>query len=114
MNAMDRNNAIPPSRQREKPGQVLKWIGQSMKRVEDPRLMTGNGRYIDDIDLPNMLHAAALRSPYAHARIVSISTARRRRRPGVRRCDGSSPSRRQRPAALLRQSAGRTALCRSR
>jgi CO/xanthine dehydrogenase Mo-binding subunit len=83
MNAMDRNNAIPPSRQREKPGQVLKWIGQSMKRVEDPRLMTGNGRYIDDIDLPNMLHAAALRSPYAHARIVSISTEAARKLPGV-------------------------------
>jgi hypothetical protein len=43
---------IPPSRQREKPGQSLKWIGKSMKRVEDPRLLTGQGRYIDDIDLP--------------------------------------------------------------
>ena len=56
------NAAIPLSRQREKPGQSLKWIGKSMKRVEDPRLLTGQGRYIDDIDLPNMLHAAVLRS----------------------------------------------------
>ena len=63
---------IPPSRQREKPGQPLKWIGKNIKRVEDPRLLTGQGRYIDDIDLPNMLHAAVLRSP----------TVPRRRRPG--------------------------------
>jgi CO/xanthine dehydrogenase Mo-binding subunit len=75
--------SIPPSRQREKPGQVLKWIGQNMKRVEDPRLLTGDGRYIDDIDLPNMLHVAVLRSPMAHARIVSIDTAAAKAVPGV-------------------------------
>lgn len=74
---------IPPSRQREKPGQILKWIGQNMKRVEDPRLLTGDGRYIDDIDLPNMLHAAVLRSPMAHARILSIDTAAAKAVPGV-------------------------------
>ena len=66
---------IPPSRQREKPGQQLKWIGKNIKRVEDPRLLTGQGRYIDDIDLPNMLHAAVLRSTRAHARIKSIDVA---------------------------------------
>ena len=66
---------IPPSRQREKPGQALKWIGKSIKRVEDPRLLTGQGRYIDDIDLPNMLHAAVLRSTRAHARIKSIDVS---------------------------------------
>ena len=66
---------IPPSRQREKPGQPLKWIGKSIKRVEDPRLLTGQGRYIDDIDLPNMLHAAVLRSTRAHARIKSIDVS---------------------------------------
>jgi CO/xanthine dehydrogenase Mo-binding subunit len=75
--------SIPPSRQREKPGQMLKWIGQNMKRVEDPRLLTGDGRYIDDIDLPNMLHVAVLRSPMAHARIVSIDTAAAKAVPGV-------------------------------
>ena len=68
------NAAIPLSRQREKPGQSLKWIGKSMKRVEDPRLLTGQGRYIDDIDLPNMLHAAVLRSSRPHAKIKSIDT----------------------------------------
>ena len=67
--------AIPSSRQRERPGQSLKWIGKSLKRVEDPRLLTGQGRYIDDIDRPNMLHAAVLRSPHAHARIVSIDVS---------------------------------------
>ena len=74
---------IPPSRQREKPGQSLKWIGKSMKRVEDPRLLTGQGRYIDDIDLPNMLHAAVLRSPRPHAKIKSIDTRAAAALPGV-------------------------------
>ncbi|MGA8651198.1 MAG: xanthine dehydrogenase family protein molybdopterin-binding subunit [Xanthobacteraceae bacterium] len=74
---------IPPSRQREKPGQTLKWIGKSIKRVEDPRLLTGQGRYIDDIDLPKMLHAAVLRSSRPHARIKSIDTAAASALPGV-------------------------------
>ena len=74
---------IPPSRQREKPGRAFRWIGQSMKRVEDPRLLAGQGRYIDDVALPGMLHAAALRSPHAHARIRSIDTSRAAALPGV-------------------------------
>ena len=83
MSASDASVAIPPSRQREKPGQNLKWIGQNMKRVEDPRLLTGQGRYIDDIDLPNMLHAAVLRSSRPHARIKSIDTRAAAELPGV-------------------------------
>ena len=83
MNANAQGSAIPPSRQRERPGQDLKWIGQSMKRVEDPRILTGNGVYIDDVDLPKMLHAAVLRSPHAHARIVSIRTEAARAVRGV-------------------------------
>ncbi len=74
---------IPPSRQREKPRGDFRWIGQSMKRVEDPRLLAGQGRYIDDVVLPNMLHAAALRSPHAHARIKSIDVGRAKALPGV-------------------------------
>jgi carbon-monoxide dehydrogenase large subunit len=74
---------IPPSRQREKPGRAFRWIGQNMKRVEDPRLLAGQGRYIDDVALPGMLHAAALRSPHAHARIRSIDVSRARALPGV-------------------------------
>jgi CO/xanthine dehydrogenase Mo-binding subunit len=75
--------AIPASRQRERPGQPLKWIGKSLQRVEDPRLLTGQGRYIDDVDRPNMLHAAVLRSPHAHARIIAIDVSAAAALPGV-------------------------------
>lgn len=44
-------------------------VGTPLKRKEDPRLLTGNGRFSDDIQLPGMLHAAILRSPHAHAKI---------------------------------------------
>ena len=44
-----------------------------MKRVEDPRLIRGIATYVDDLRLPGMLHAAFVRSPYAHARIARIS-----------------------------------------
>ena len=74
---------IPPSRRREAPRDDFAWIGKSMKRVEDPRLLTGKGVYIDDVVLPNMAHAAILRSPYAHAKIVSIDKTRAEELPGV-------------------------------
>jgi CO/xanthine dehydrogenase Mo-binding subunit len=77
------NHHIPASRQREVPSKGLKWIGKSMKRVEDPRILTGKGRYIDDIVLPNMAHAAILRSPHAHARIKSIDTSKAEALEGV-------------------------------
>src|SRR3954465_2231660 len=47
-------------------------FGAAAKRKEDPALLRGEGRYIDDIALPGMLHAAFVRSPYAHARVRSI------------------------------------------
>jgi carbon-monoxide dehydrogenase large subunit len=50
-------------------------IGHSVKRAEDDRLVQGAGHYVDDIVLPGMLHLAMLRSPVAHARIVSIDTS---------------------------------------
>ncbi|MBN9110717.1 MAG: xanthine dehydrogenase family protein [Pseudonocardia sp.] len=65
------------------PHKDMKWIGKSVKRVEDPKLLRGLGRYIDDVVLPGMLHAAVLRSPHAHARIVSVDAERARRAPGV-------------------------------
>jgi len=77
------NNVIPPSRQRELPRQGLTWIGQSMKRVEDPRILSGKGGYIDDVVVPGMAHAAMVSSPHAHARIVSIDTSRAKALPGV-------------------------------
>ncbi|GAB4214106.1 MAG: molybdopterin-dependent oxidoreductase [Roseiflexaceae bacterium] len=60
-----------------------KMVGQALKRREDPQLIAGKGSYLDDIKLPGMLHAVVLRSPYAHARIVSIDTSAARALPGV-------------------------------
>jgi 2-furoyl-CoA dehydrogenase large subunit len=57
-------------------GRVKKWIGQSVPRHEDPRLLTGRGTFVDDIKIPNLHHAAILRSPYAHARIRRIDLSR--------------------------------------
>jgi carbon-monoxide dehydrogenase large subunit len=54
-----------------------------MKRKEDPRFITGRGRYMEDIVLPRMTHAAILRPPYAHAKINSIDTTAARAMPGV-------------------------------
>jgi aerobic carbon-monoxide dehydrogenase large subunit len=51
-----------------------RWFGASVQRTEDPRLLRGKGAFVDDIDLPDMLHAAVLRSPHARARILSIDT----------------------------------------
>lgn len=79
----DATSRIPQSRQTEPPRSGYRWLGQSMKRVEDPRLLTGSGVYIDDIHLPKMAHAAVLRSPHAHARIVAIDTSRAKALPGV-------------------------------
>ena len=58
-------------------------IGQPMRRHEDLRLITGRGRYTDDIILPRMTHAFVLRSPVAHAHIKRIDVAAARRTPGV-------------------------------
>ena len=58
-------------------------IGNSLKRREDPRLITGSATYTDDIQLPRMLYAAVLRSPWAHARVSGIDVGRARTSPGV-------------------------------
>ncbi|MCH8186722.1 MAG: hypothetical protein IH862_11535, partial [Chloroflexi bacterium] len=47
-------------------------FGSSIKRREDPRLITGQGNYVDDIKLVGMLHAAFVRSPHAHANIKGV------------------------------------------
>lgn len=59
------------------------WMGARMERKEDLRLITGHGRYVADIVLPGMLHAAFVRSDYAHARIKSIATSEAAALPGV-------------------------------
>lgn len=64
-------------------GQPDSLIGQRIPRRETMRLLRGRGRYVGDIKLPRMLHLAFLRSPYAHARIVSIDAGRAKNAPGV-------------------------------
>src|SRR5215510_1768671 len=59
------------------------WIGKSIPKVEDRRLLLGRGQYVDDMVLGGMLHAAVLRSPVAHARITSIDASKARELPGV-------------------------------
>ncbi len=54
-----------------------------MHRKEDVRFLRGQGNYVDDVNLPGMLHSAILRSPFAHARIVSIDTSAALALPGV-------------------------------
>jgi aerobic carbon-monoxide dehydrogenase large subunit len=58
-------------------------MGHSMKRKEDPRFIRGQGRYVDDIQLPGMLFMDLVRSPFAHATIKKIDTARALKVPGV-------------------------------
>ena len=73
----------PAGRQKERPDQRLNVIGTRMLRKEDPRFLVGRGRFVDDIALPNMAHAAVLRSPHAHARIKSIDKRAALALPGV-------------------------------
>ena len=62
---------------------IGKYVGQRVKRNEDPRLLTGQALFVDDVDLPGMLHAAFLRSDFAHTRVRSIDVSAARARPGV-------------------------------
>ena len=59
------------------------YVGAPVKRKEDPRLITGSSIYVDDLQLPGMVHVAIVRSPYAHAKITGIDTAAARAMPGV-------------------------------
>src|SRR5712691_2812923 len=61
----------------------MPYTGQPLKRYEDPQLVTGKGSFVDDIQLPEMLHAAVLRSPHAHARLRAINVASARNMAGV-------------------------------
>ena len=62
---------------------ATRYFGERIKRNEDPRLLMGQALYVDDVDLPNMLHAAFVRSPYAHARITNIDVSQALQREGV-------------------------------
>ena len=60
-----------------------KYFGASVRRTEDPRFLRGEGRYVDDIKLPRLLHAAFVRSPHGHAKVLSVKTEAARRLAGV-------------------------------
>ncbi len=65
------------------PGDRQGWVGRDVRRRRDPEILSGRGTYIDDVKLPGMLHAAVVRSPFAHARILSVNTEVARNKPGV-------------------------------
>src|SRR5438105_9205981 len=65
------------------PATAESHVGRALRRKEDPRLITGRARFVDDISLPGTLWAALVRSPEAHAKIVSIDSSAARERPGV-------------------------------
>ncbi|MDE3088322.1 MAG: xanthine dehydrogenase family protein molybdopterin-binding subunit [Chloroflexota bacterium] len=62
---------------------TTRYFGERITRNEDPRLLTGRALFVDDVDLPGMLHVAFLRGIHAHARIRSIDVSRARERAGV-------------------------------
>ena len=62
---------------------ATKYIGRPIVRREDRRFLTGHTRYVDDIRLPRMVHAAFVRSPHAHAEIVTVDTSQARSQPWV-------------------------------
>ncbi len=62
---------------------VLPGLGAPLRRLEDPRLLTGGGRYAADLATPGALHAVFLRSPHAHARVLGVDAAAARALPGV-------------------------------
>src|ERR1700685_4290175 len=62
---------------------AARFVGESVVRVEDERILTGRGRYMDDIVFPGMLESAFVRSDVGHARIASVDAERARSMPGV-------------------------------
>jgi carbon-monoxide dehydrogenase large subunit len=67
----------------ESPRAISKAVGQPVKRVEDPRLLAGQGRYVDDLRLPRMVSAAFVQSPHAHARLRRVDVRRAAALPDV-------------------------------
>ena len=59
------------------------YVGRALKRIEDPKLVTGQGQYVDDLKLPGLASLAFLRSPHAHARVIAVRTDAARAMPGV-------------------------------
>jgi carbon-monoxide dehydrogenase large subunit len=61
----------------------VSWIGRPLRRREDAPLLTGRGRFVDDVQVSGLAHLALVRSPHAHARVARLDVARARRAPGV-------------------------------
>src|SRR5687767_14892614 len=74
---------LPPRRSAMPEATAIRGIGHSVRRKEDPRFLRGQGNYVDDVKLPGMLFMDIVRSPYAHARIVSIDSSAAMKVPGV-------------------------------
>ena len=70
--------------------QSTPYVGQSLRRREDIKFVTGNGRYVDDIKLPGMLYLAILRSPHAHALITGVDLSAAKAAAGVRLAIGGA------------------------
>jgi len=62
---------------------AARWVGQPVKRREDPRLLAGRGRYVDDVVMPGMAHAAFVRSPVARGTVRGVDTSAAAGLPGV-------------------------------
>src|SRR6266496_4421009 len=65
------------------PTNLQPYVGRPVKRVEDPKLVSGHGQYVEDLKIPGLTYLAFLRSPHAHARIAALRTEAARRAPGV-------------------------------
>jgi CO/xanthine dehydrogenase Mo-binding subunit len=64
--------------------QDYRYIGRPTPRKDAVQIVTGKAKYIDDMEMPRMLHGKVLRSPYPHARITSIDTTEAETIPGVK------------------------------
>ncbi|RJF69502.1 xanthine dehydrogenase family protein molybdopterin-binding subunit [Rhodopseudomonas palustris] len=74
----------PRGEQEQDPSRTTELIGQSVRRLEDDRFLRGHGRFLDDLDLPDVLHGVVLRSPHGHARLTGLDLEVVRAMPGVR------------------------------
>jgi aerobic carbon-monoxide dehydrogenase large subunit len=79
----ERSSAAPTASEADAPRRGG-WVGQPVRRVEDARLLTGRGRYVDDLAEGDVWHLAILRSDQAHARILAVDSTRAEQMPGVR------------------------------
>ena len=60
-----------------------RYIGQRIKRIEDPKVLLGTAKYVDDLEFPGTLYLAILRSPVAHARLLKVDYSDALKMPGV-------------------------------